>query len=350
MEGAFKTFRLAGPAASQMVCGAFILRRLGRQWFDDAMRFRLLGKTGFRVSELALGTWGLSGDACGPVNPKVQEEVIARALDMGVSLVDTADAYGAGRMELLLGRMLADRRDVLVVSKGGTDLATLPARKRFDPDYLRSSVERSLRRLARERIDVYLLHNPGLMTLARGEAFSALMDLKKEGKIGCWGVSVGNVDCGRAAIDGGADVIEIAYNLMRPSDLHRLAGDVMVRRTGVLARSVLGYGLLAGTWPRSREFGPGDHRAERWAPPVLQARIDQLRALQFLVRGDVRSLRAAAVRFVLSNSIVSSAVLGPRTVEQMEDLVREAGMGPVYLQDDDLMRVARALQGIGIEP
>jgi aryl-alcohol dehydrogenase-like predicted oxidoreductase len=314
------------------------------------MRFRLLGKTGIRVSELALGTWALSGDACGPVEPHVQEDVIARALDMGISLVDTADVYGAGKMEVLLGRMLADRRDVVVVSKGGTDLATLPPRKRFEPAYLRSSVERSLKRLARDRIDVYLLHNPGLMTLARGEAFSALADMKKEGKIGCWGVSVGNVECGRSAIDGGAEVIELAYNLMRPSDLHRLAGDVMVRGTGVLARSTLGHGLLAGNWPKSREFPAGDHRAERWPPAVLAARINQLNALQFLVRGDVRSLRAAAVRFVLSNSIVSSAILGPRTVEQIEDLVREAGMGPIYLHDDDLMRIARALQGIGIEP
>jgi aryl-alcohol dehydrogenase-like predicted oxidoreductase len=269
---------------------------------------------------------------------------------MGVSLVDTADAYGAGQMELLLGRMLSDRRDVIVVSKGGTDLSTLPPRKRFDPDYLRLSVERSLKRLARDRIDIYLLHNPGLMTLARGDASSALADLKKEGKIGHWGVSAGNVECGRSAIDAGAEVIELAYNLLRPSDLHRLAGDVMVRATGVLARSTLAYGLLAGQWPKSHEFAAGDHRSERWPPAVLQARIDQLSALQFLVRGDVRSLRAAAVRFVLSNSLVSSAVLGPRTVEQMEELVREVGMGPIYLKDEDLMHIARALQTIGIEP
>ncbi|MGA2447722.1 MAG: aldo/keto reductase [Polyangiaceae bacterium] len=314
------------------------------------MRFRLLGKTGLRVSELAVGTWGLSGDAYGPVGARVQENVLARALDMGVSLVDTADAYGAGQMELLLGRMLSERRDVVVVSKGGTDLSTLPARKRFEPDYLRTCVERSLRRLARDRIDVYLLHNPSLMTLTRGEASTALVELKRDGKIGHWGVSVGDVECGRAAIDAGADVIELAYNLMRPTDLHRLAGDVMVRGTGVLARSTLAYGLLAGGWSKSHEFAGGDHRAERWPPAVLRARIDQLSALQFLVRGEVRSLRAAAVRFVLSNSIVSSAILGPRTVAQIEELVRETGMGPIYLQDEDLMRVARALQGIGIDP
>jgi aryl-alcohol dehydrogenase-like predicted oxidoreductase len=314
------------------------------------MRFRHLGKTGLRVSELALGTWGLSGDGYGPVEPRVQANVLARALDMGVSLVDTADAYGAGQMELLLGRMLSERRDVVVVTKGGTDLSTLPPRKRFDPEYLRRSVERSLKRLARDRIDVYLLHNPSLVTLVRGEASTALVGLKNEGKIGHWGASVGDVESGRAAVDAGAEVIELAYNLMRPTDLHRLAGDIMVRGTGILARSTLAHGLLAGGWPRAREFGVGDHRAERWPPAVLQARIDQLSALQFLVRGEVRSLRAAAVRFVLSNSIVSSAVLGPRTVEQMEELVRETGMGPIYLQDDDLMRIARALQGIGIDP
>jgi aryl-alcohol dehydrogenase-like predicted oxidoreductase len=313
------------------------------------VRFRSLGKTGLRVSEMSLGTWGLSGDGYGPVDEASQKRVLRRALEMGVSLIDTADTYAAGRTETIVGRMVADRRDLVVVTKGGTDRAASPPRKRFDPHYLRERVEQSLRRLAREPIDVYLLHNPTEKAIEGGEAIDQIVTLKKEGKIAHWGVSVGDIDVGRAALRKGAEVIELAYNLLHSSDLHRLAGEIIVSGAGVLAHSTLAYGLLVGDWTPEKEFPPGDHRADRWTKPELQRRIEQLMAVRFLVRGEVATLRAAAVRFVLSNNIVSSAVLGPRNVEQLEDIVREVGMGPRYLADEDLMCVPRALEAVGIE-
>src|SRR5260370_33763990 len=99
----------------------------------------------------------------------------------------------------------------------------------------------------------------------------------------------------------GAEVIEIAYSLMHASELHHLAGEVMVAGAGVLARSTLAYGLLAGTWSKDREFLAGDHRADRWTKPEFERRIEQLASIRFLVRGDVRTLRSAASRFVLSH-------------------------------------------------
>jgi aryl-alcohol dehydrogenase-like predicted oxidoreductase len=313
------------------------------------VRSRPLGKTGLRVSELSLGTWGLSGDAYGPVEEREQERVLRRALEMGVSLVETADAYGAGRMEHLVSRAVADLREVAVVTKGGVDRTTSPPRRRFDRGYLRESVERSLRRLSRDRIDVYLLHNPGEDTVSEGEAIDALLQLKNEGKIEHWGVSTGNVAVGRTALRRGAEVIELAYNLLHSSDLHRLAGEVIVAGAGVLARSTLAYGLLAGRWSKDHEFVAGDHRSERWTKPEFERRVEQLAAVRFLVQGDVQTMRAAAIRFVLSNTIISSAVLGPRSVEQLEDIVREVGMGPVYLRDAELARIPRALESVGVE-
>ena len=298
---------------------------------------------------MCLGTWGLSGDGYGPVDPAVQERVIRRALEMGVSVIDTADAYGAGQMERLIGRAIADRRDVVVVTKGGTDRATSPPRKRFGASYLRERVEASLRRLAREPIDVYLLHNPSLSVIENGEAFDTLLELKREGKIAHFGLSVGDIDVGRAALRRGAEVIELPYNLVCASDLHRLAGEIMVSGAGVLAHSTLAYGLLSGSWTHEKDFARGDHRADRWTKSDLELRIQQLSAIRFLVRGDVPTMRSAAVRFVLSNNIVSGAVLGPRDVGQLEDIVREVGMGPFYLTDEDLMRIPRALQAVGIE-
>jgi aryl-alcohol dehydrogenase-like predicted oxidoreductase len=113
---------------------------------------------------------------------------------------------------------------------------------------------------------------------------------------------------------------------------------------------VLAYGLLSGSWKADREFMPTDHRTNRWTKEELQRRLEQVASMRFLVHGDVPTMRSAAVRYVLANRIVSSAVLGPRSATQLEQLVREVGMGPVYLRDEDLMRVPRALENVGIEP
>jgi aryl-alcohol dehydrogenase-like predicted oxidoreductase len=202
----------------------------------------------------------------------------------------------------------------------------------------------------RDRVDVYLLHSPSVAVVENGEAIDTLVELKREGKIGHWGISASDVAAGRAALRRGAEVIEVAYNLVHAADLHRLAGEIMVSGVGVLARSTLAYGLLAGAWAPGKSFPEGDHRAERWTTPEFNRRIEQLASVRFLVHGDVPTMRAAAVRFVLANNIVSCAVLGPRNVEQLEDIVREVGMGPIYLSDEDLMRIPRVLQAVGIEP
>jgi aryl-alcohol dehydrogenase-like predicted oxidoreductase len=313
------------------------------------MHFRPLGKTGLRVGEMAVGTWGLSGDGYGPVDEAEQEKVLERALEMGFSLIDTADAYGGGRMERLIGRVVQNRGEVVVVTKGGTDLTTSPARKRFDRAFLRERVHASLRRLGRDRIDVYLLHNPSDAAVAGNEAIDALLEMKGEGKIAHWGVSAGDTQVAQTALRKGAEVIEIAYNLIHANELHRLAGEIMVWGAGVLARSTLAYGLLAGDWGSYKEFGPGDHRTERWTRLELEQRIGQLQSMAFLIYGDKPTLRAAAVRFVLSNNIVSVAVLGPRNVGQLEQIVREVGMGPIYIRDEELMRIPRALEAVGVD-
>ena len=312
------------------------------------MRQRPLGKTGLIVSELSLGTWGLSGDAYGPVDEAEAERVIRRAVDLGISLFDTADAYGAGRMEALLGRVLATNANAVIVTKGGIDRTVSPAKRRFDGAYIRQSVERSLRRMKRDHLDVYLLHNPSVDALFVGDAQSVLEDLKHAGKIRHWGVSTGDFDTTHAAIDRGAEVVELAYNLFEFRTLHKVTGDIMVNRTGVLARSTLGYGLFAGQWTDQTEFAAEDHRAERWSKIDLEQRIDQLRNVRFLVKGDVKTMRAAALRYVLANHVVSSAVLGPKTVLQLDELVKESGGGPRYLPDHDLVELHRVLDKAGI--
>jgi aryl-alcohol dehydrogenase-like predicted oxidoreductase len=312
------------------------------------VRKRPLGKTGLVVSELAIGTWGLAGESYGPVTESDAELVLRRAIDMGFSLIDTADAYGGGRMEALVGKLLQDHPDLVVVTKGGVDRTTDPTRKTFDPSYLRGAVERSCKRLGVEALPVFLLHHPTPDALYEADAVEAVLTLKKEGKVQHWGVAAGDEDVARAAIDKGAEVIELAYNLTHPIDLHRISGDIMVSGCGILARSVLGYGLLSGIWSKERTFPEGDHRNDRWTRMELEHRVAQLDAVRFLVKGEVHTLRAAAVRFVLANHLVSTAVLGARTVQQLEQLVRETGGGPRYLPDDDLRQLPRALDKVGI--
>jgi aryl-alcohol dehydrogenase-like predicted oxidoreductase len=311
------------------------------------VRKRPLGKTEIEVSELSLGTWGLSGGGYGPVEDAEVDRVLDRALELGVDLFDTADVYGGGAMECRLGARLP-RGSTFVVTKIGTDLEAKPPRKRFDLDHLRPAFERSRDRLARERIDVVLLHNPTMHTMGMSEPFDFLKELKRLGALRAWGVSAGDDEVARAALEKGADVIEIAYNVFCTADLHAIAGLVVEKGAAVLARSVLAHGLLTGLWLPSREFPLGDHRRDRWSDEDLRRRVAQLDAVRPVVTGPVESLRAAALRFALANHVVTSVVLGPRSTEQLVELVRDAGDGPPYLRDTVLAEIAARVKGVGV--
>lgn len=297
------------------------------------------------VSHLSLGTWGLSGDGYGPVSDAVQDEVIHRARAYGITSFETADVYARGAMEQRLGRILGADPAVTIVTKIGTDLTGMPARKRFEPAYLREACARSSERLQRSSIDVVLLHNPAEQTLAGEEATGTLAELKREGKIGAWGVSAGSAPVARLALERGAEVLEVAYNAFHIADLESLA--LVPGRVAVLARSVLGYGLLCGQWSEARIFPSGDHRADRWTTEQLRGRLKHLSALSSVVGGEVATLRAAALRFVLDNPLVSSAVIGPRSRVQLDQLVREAGHGAEYLPLGARMRLIDQLGRVG---
>jgi aryl-alcohol dehydrogenase-like predicted oxidoreductase len=297
------------------------------------------------VSQLSLGTWGLSGDGYGPVADAVQDDVIHRARAYGITLFETADVYGRGAMERRLGKIFGADPTVTIVTKIGTDLEGIPNRKRFDAAHLREACERSSERLARSSIDVVLLHNPAEQTLANDEATGVLAELKAEGKIGAWGVSAGSAPVARAALARGAQVLELAYNAFSPTDLDSLV--LTPGQVCVLARSVLAYGLLCGQWAETKVFGSGDHRAERWTTEQFRGRLKHLSALSSVLGGEVLTPRAAALRFVLSNPLVSSAVLGPRNRVQLDQLVREVGQGPEYLPPSSVQRLRDALARAG---
>src|SRR5215471_14729628 len=260
------------------------------------MRLRALGRVLPGVSELALGTWGLSGDGYGPVPDAEQDKVIDRAVALGITLFETADVYGEGAMESRLGRRLPP--NVHVVTKIGTDRASNPPQKRFSAKYLEEAFEKSRERLRREVVDVVLLHNPVTTTVEAGEATGVLAGLKVRGLIRGWGVSAGSLEVARAAIKADAEVVSLTYHVFSSADLKTIHDDVQAKSVGVLAHSVLAHGLLSGFWSLHKEFAPGDHRVERWTPDELRRRVQQLGAVRPLVgSGNIQTMRAAAVRY-----------------------------------------------------
>jgi aryl-alcohol dehydrogenase-like predicted oxidoreductase len=310
------------------------------------MRLRALGKSLINVSELSLGTWGLSGDACGPVPEAEQVKVLDRAVALGITLFETADAYANGAMEARLGQRLP--KEVLVATKLGTDRNATPPQKRFSRTYLEEAFTKSRERLRRDVVDVVLLHNPVASTLKAGEATGVLAGLKEGGQIRAWGVSAGSAEVARAALDAGADVISMTYHVFASAELKSLHEEIVAKGAGVLAHSVLSHGLLTGYWSLHKEFVPGDHRSDRWTPEELRRRVQQLTAVRPLVGGVVHTMRAAAMRFALACPDVSSIVLGPRNTIQLDQLLREGNQEPPYLTEDQLTSLAFRLQQVGV--
>jgi aryl-alcohol dehydrogenase-like predicted oxidoreductase len=312
------------------------------------MRKRPLGATSLEVSELALGTWGLSGDGYGPVPEVEQDRVIDRALAMGIRLFETADCYGEGRMEQRLGERLAGAEDARLVTKIGTRRDAALPRKDFSVPYLKDAFERCRERLRRETIDCLLLHNPSRKALERGELAEFLEGLRHSGAVRNWGVSAGTAEVGHAALQAGAQLLELAYNVFHTRDLVELEADIVARDVGVIARSVLSHGVLCGLWPHDKQFPSWDHRGERWSSDELRSRIVQLNAVRTLLSPTLPSLRAIALKFALSNARISSVVLGPRNSLQLDQLVREAGKEPPYLDETRLDELRQRLVTVGV--
>lgn len=319
-----------------------------RRYHRD-VRKRPLGKTGLEVSEVTLGTWGLAPGAYGPMDATRRTNTISRALERGITTFDTSPTWGAGACETALGEALRGKGDeVRVISRAGVDVSTDPPTRAVSGDALRRSVEASLARLERPRLDVLLLHGADEDTLAGRRWAKAMESLADEGLVTAWGASVGSAELALAAIDSGAQVVCMPYNLLFADDVHDIAEDLVSSGVGLLARSTLSYGLLAGHWVVPPSFGPDDHRRRRWSRPNLRTRIEHVSALRFLVHDEVRSMASAALRFVLANELISSAVVGPRGPTQVDGIVRALETVPPYLPDDDLRALPGALRDAGI--
>jgi len=297
------------------------------------MNARLLGKTGLKVSEIGFGGWAIGGNAFGnsygPTEDAVSKAAIRRALEMGVTLFDTADIYGHGHSEALLGEVLAqwDGPQPTIVTKGGVNFYRRD--DTLEPDWtpygLAHAVQQSLMRLRRETLDVFLLMNPPVEDLDRWRVWDTLDALRRSGKIRHVGASVAEPAEGVWLLRNNlpVDVLEVAYSIFYQGATTELLPLARKRKVGLLAREPLANGFLSGKYGPDAIFGEGDIRA---ALPreYVQAMTQTAAQLQFLTQNGRRTLAQAALRFVLDDLAISSVIVGAKTPEQVEENIGAA--------------------------
>ncbi|QQR91898.1 MAG: aldo/keto reductase [Myxococcales bacterium] len=284
------------------------------------MRTRSLGKTGIKLSELSLGTWGLASGAYGPVGLSQFVRTLSAAYDKGIRSFDMAPLWGEGESESTVAMAVGPRRsEVVYVTRAGRRMEKDKTLSDFSVKQLRKDCEKSLERLQTDYIDVWLLHNPPESGYDKDEVAALAGKLKEEGKIKSFGVSIGSVTAGRDALQMGAEVICYVHHLLNPSIWNALGTVFKEKECGLLVRSVLAHGLLCGHWGSTKSFVKGDHRAERWKADTFAVRLRQLSNFRFLLEASLRSMSHAAFRYALSEAQVSSLLLGAKNPAQIDE-------------------------------
>jgi myo-inositol catabolism protein IolS len=300
------------------------------------VKYRELCKEGPKVSEIGFGGGPLRGRDWGPVDDDVSVSSIHRALDVGVTFFDTADAYGNGHSERVMGKGFAEQRaHVILATKGGWWYVDDVAYSDFSPINLYRSLDASLKRLGTDYVDLYQIHDPDAEAIKKGEIFEVLGRMKASGKIRHTGASVETVDEGLRCIEaGGLDVLQVYYSILDQRPDPDLFDAARANGTGLVVKTPLGRGLLTGKYTRDSHFHEDDFRAQWQREGKLAELLDRVDKVKELV-GDISpALAQTALRFVLSNPSVSTAIPGAKTPEQAEANAMASVLGP--LEDADL--------------
>ena len=284
------------------------------------MKFRQLGRTGLRVSEIGFGCWAIGGSGYGVTDDRESLDALEAAWEHGVNFFDTADTYGHGHSEELLAGFLKERsRDQYVVaSKCGWDFYDKAgSRKNFEPEYIRFACEQSLKRLGFEAIDVYQLHNPSLELIERGEAIGELAKLKTQGLIRFAGVSVHTeAEALRVIADGRVDTLQLVFNMLDQRMAARVLGEAESKNIGIIVREPLACGILSGKYDAEHEFAKEDHR-RRWTREKRELDLKKLERLKPILSTARLSLVRAALEYVLEYTPVSTVIPGAKKRPQV---------------------------------
>ena len=307
------------------------------------MKYRTLGKTGYKISEISLGTWQVGGRWGDPFSHGNADKILSTAIDAGINFIDTADVYSDGESEKAVGRAVRSRTEkIYVASKCGRQLDP-HVNSAYQPNVLRKFVEDSLRRTGLEKLDLVQLHCPPTEVYYRPEIFGLFDKLKKEGKIGALGVSVEKVEEALKAIEfDNVCSVQIIFNMFRQRPAELFFKEAQKKNVGIIVRVPLASGLLTGKYSGSTVFGADDHRTFNREGAAFDKgetfsgiryetglkAVDELRS--FFPGAD--NLSPIALRWILMFPEVSCVIPGASrpeqvisnlTVEQQPDLTKK---------------------------
>ena len=322
------------------------------------MNYRTLGRTGWQVSEISFGAWAIGG-AWGTVEDDVSLAALRKALDLGVNFIDTADVYGDGRSEKLIAQVLRERKGerIYVATKAGRRLSPHVV-DGYNRENLTAFVERSLRNLGVDTLDLVQLHCPPPEAYYRPEVFGIMDDLVAAGKLRAYGVSVERVEEALKAIEyPNVQTVQIIFNMFRQRPAGLFFSQAKAKNVGILARVPLASGLLTGKMRADTAFESDDHRnynrdgqffdvGETFAGVPYEIGLAAVEELRPLVPQGA-TMAQMALRWILMFDAVSCAIPGAKNPAQAADNAAASAMPPI---GDESMAAVREIYDRRIRP
>ena len=311
------------------------------------MQYRELGNTGWKISTVSFGAWAIGG-TWGPVDDKESLAALHRAVDLGVNFFDTADVYGDGRSENLMKQLRSEcKEEIFITTKAGRRLDPHTAAG-YNRENLTAFVERSLKNLGTETIDLLQLHCPPTEVYYMPEVFGIMDDFVKEGKIRYYGVSVEKVEEALKAIEyPNVQSVQIIFNMFRHRPSELFFEQAKKRKVGILARVPLASGMLTGKFKPDTTFAPDDHRnfnrtGEAFDRGETFAGVDYntgLKAVEELkeICPDGMSMVQFALRWILMFDAVTCTIPGAKRPSQAEENFSASDLPP--LSDETMKKV-----------
>ena len=303
------------------------------------MEYRDLGRTGWKVSEVSFGSWAIGG-TWGEVDDKESIAALHRSLDLGVNFFDTADVYGDGRSERLLAQLRKERPEEFhIATKAGRRLDPHIA-SGYNRQNLTAFVERSLKNLETEALDLLQLHCPPIEVYYMPEVFGILDDMVKAGKLRFYGVSVEKVEEALKAIEfPQVQSVQIIFNIFRQRPAELFFPEAQRRKVGILARVPLASGLLTGKLSRDSRFAADDHRTfnrhgesfdrgETFSGLDYETGLQAVEALRSMVPSG-QTMAQMALRWILMFPAVTCAIPGAKHPQQAEENILAASLPPL---------------------
>lgn len=293
------------------------------------MQYRKFGNTDLFVSEIGFGAWAIGGGAMigntaigwGDADDAVSIEAIHAALDAGINFFDTADIYGLGHSEELLGKTIGAEKEIIIATKAGNVSRNNQFAVDYSKEYILKACDASLKRLHREVIDFYQLHSARMIHLQNGECIEAMQLLQQQGKIRYWGISLNTFDPLPEAqfftehkIGNG---FQLVLNLLNQKAL-QLLKQSPENGYGIIVRMALQFGLLTGKFDNAINFSPNDHRKNRLTREVIDASNKAVEPVWELCKKYNCSKTQLALSYILNYLQVSTIIAGIRTPEQVK--------------------------------